>query len=114
MAEIRFFQLSPGWRWLVETMSELNFGAIENLCFRAGEPTVDPRPIVTREFLFSESVHSNERRAHLKDFILRKQVVQFISTLGELGTGTVNRLDVRHGLPHRIRVQEVQSAGRRQ
>jgi len=46
--------LSPARRRLVELMQEINYGRIERLEVRDGEPVFDPPPIVLRLFLFGK------------------------------------------------------------
>lgn len=112
MAELRLSQLPPTWQRMVETLSALEFGSIEALIVRAGEPVLDPPPIVNREFKFSEASSSSVRTDYPPDYLLRKQIVQLIETLEALGNATIDRLEVRHGLPHRIVVRDRQLLGR--
>ena len=44
--------LSPPRRRLIELMQQINFGRIESLLVRNGEPAFDPAPVVIREVKF--------------------------------------------------------------
>jgi hypothetical protein len=98
--------LSPAWRWLVELMQEIQFGAIENLHVQDGEPDLNRPPRVQREIVFGKenSVHP----AHVKaDFTLKAQHIELIEVLDRERKATVDRLVVQHGLPVRMTVADV-------
>jgi len=44
--------------------------------------------------------------AALRDFVLTAQLVEFFAWLDTLGDGVIERLEVQHGLPFRIVVEE--------
>ena len=113
MPEPRTSNLSPACRRLVETLARLGFGVIEGLQVRSGEPVFDPPPNIIREVRFSESTERTAPRPRSTDFVLCKQVVALLDTLRELGDGTIARLEVRHGLPHRILIPASSVEGRR-
>lgn len=113
IGNLRFSDLSPTWQRIVLTMSGLEFGVIEGLMVRGGEPVLDPPPTVIREIKFSETSSLSARSAHASDFLLRKQVVELVVTFSALGDETIDRLEVRHGLPHRIVMRDRQLLGRR-
>ena len=90
--------LSPARRRLVELMQNLNFGRVENLAVRAGEPVLDPPPNVVREHKFC-SENGPHREAGRSDYPLKSQVRDLMSLLDEVGDGTIAVLTVKHGLP---------------
>jgi hypothetical protein len=45
--------------------------------------------------------------AGLTDFALKSNVQDLLATFRTLGNGTVFRLEVKHGLPFRMQVEEV-------
>ncbi len=101
--------LSPQQRHLVELMQGINFGRIEGLVVRDGEPVFDPPPHVVREVKFGgENGPRHELEAD--DFALKSQVVELFAQLGRLGSGTVEQLEVKHGLPFRLSVKEAVQA----
>ena len=88
-------------------MQEINFGWIERLQVRQGEPVFGPQTRVVREIkLGGES----QPRPELErgDFVLKSQVVQLFEHLTTLGNGEVERLQVRHGLPFLMHIQGVE------
>jgi hypothetical protein len=98
--------LSPARRWLLELMQSINFGRIENMEVRGGEPVFDPLPYVVREIKLGADSGPRPEVA-LADFCLKAQVVDLWNRLDQLGTGTVEVLEVKHGLPFQIAVPEV-------
>lgn len=98
--------LSPARRRLLELMQSINFGRIEFMEVRGGEPVFDPQPHVVREIkLGADSGPRPE--VVLADFCLKAQVVDLWNRLDQLGTGTVELLEVKHGLPFQIVIPEV-------
>jgi len=97
--------LSGPRRGLLTLMQGLNFGRIEGLVVRSGEPVLDPAPRVVREVKFGAE---NGPRSELgaKDFTLKSQVVELFEHFDRLGDGTLERLEVKHGLPFRMIVEE--------
>jgi hypothetical protein len=100
--------LSPRRATLLELMQSVNFGRIENLLISGGEPVVDPRPVVVREIKFAGE---NGPRSELaaSDFLLKQQVVELFAFFDEMQDGTINVLEIKHGLPFRMIVTEVAS-----
>lgn len=91
---------------LLELMQSINFGRIEGLAILDGEPVLDPPPRVVREIKFGGE---NGPRAELdaSDFVLKSQVVELFQHLDELADGTIDVIEVKHGLPFRMIVTEV-------
>lgn len=90
-------------RHLLELMQNVNFGRIENLPVRGGQPVLDPPPRIVREIKIGGD---NGPRAELgaNNFVLKAQVVEFFEHLDRLGDGTVVMLEIKHGLPFRLMV----------
>ena len=97
--------LSPARRRLIELMQSINFGRLENLTVRGGEPTFDPPPRVVREVKFGAENGPRPESA-VGDFKLKAQVVDLCREFDRLGDGTVLTLEVKHGLPFRMLVSE--------
>lgn len=91
---------------LVEWMQRIDFGTIEYLVIREGEPVLDPRPRVIRDVKFGGENGPRPERA-LDDFVLKAQVLDLFAQLDSLSNGTISRLEVKHGLPFRMQVEEV-------
>lgn len=97
--------LSAARRQLVERLQQLNFGRIEGLLVRGGEPVFGPTTRVVREIKFGGD---NAPRAErdLDDFVIKAQVVELLRLLVEIGHGRIDVLEVKHGLPFRLIVAE--------
>jgi len=97
--------LSSARRRLLNLMQDLNFGRIERLVVLNGEPVFEPAPRVVREVKFGGE---NGPRPELGagDFALKAQVVELFERLDRLGDATLECLEVKHGLPFRMHVEE--------
>ena len=101
--------LSPGRKRLVELMQRVNFGRIEGLAVRDGEPAFDPPPRVVRKLKIGGDNGSRQEMSST-DFALRREVVELIEHLGRLSTGTVRCIEVKYGLPFLVEVEEMHQA----
>lgn len=98
--------LSPERARLVRLFQTINFGRIEELEIRNGEPQFSPPPRVFVEVkLDSEDGPRPESR--LSDFALRRPIDRFFAQVARLEDGTIERIEVRHGLPFRMIVEAV-------
>lgn len=98
--------LSPARRRLLELFQRLNFGRLESLAVRCGEPVCDPQPVLIREHKFGGE---NGPRPELTttDFLLKQQVVELFAFFDELHDGVIDVLEIKYGLPFRMIVKEV-------
>ena len=92
-------------RRLVELMQTINFGRIESLAVRGGDPVFDPKPRVVREIKFGGE-NGPRPETVTADFRLKAQVVDLFRELDHLRDGTVEVLEIKHGLPFRVFVAE--------
>jgi hypothetical protein len=91
-------ELSPGQRSLVELMHVHQFGRIQNMPVRDGQPILDSTVNVVRVArLGGES--DPLKLTNAEDFELKRQVRDLFDELARLENGTVIRLEFRHGLP---------------
>ena len=90
--------LSPARRRLVEILQRLNFGRVEGLEVRGGEPVLDPPPAVVREYKFAGE-NGPRPEAARADCRLKSQIGDLMHLLDEVGDGTIAVLSVKHGLP---------------
>ena len=97
--------LSAPRKRLVEMMATLNFGRIERLAVRGGDPVLDPPPRTVREVKFGGE-NGPRPEAGAVDFLLKAQVVDLFRHLDGLADGTVEVLEVKHGLPFRMLIAE--------
>jgi len=97
--------LSPGRRRLVEMMQRLNFGRIEDFEIRAGEPLFNPAPRVVQDIKIGGD-NGPRPESLFPDFLLKNQVVELFEHLDRLGDVTVSYIDVKHGLPFKLVVEQ--------
>jgi hypothetical protein len=97
--------LSPARRRLVELLQQLNFGRVKGLSVLDGDPVFDPPPRVVREVKFGGE-NGPRPEAAASDFPLKSQVVELFQHFDEIGDGTIDVLEVKHGLPFRMVVAE--------
>ena len=98
--------LSPARRRLVRLTQRLNFGRIEGLLVKGGQPVFDPPPRVVREVKFCAE-NGPRPEAAKADFALKAQVRELLDRLEAMGDGVVACIEVKHGLPFRMTVEEV-------
>ena len=94
---------SPKQR-LLRLFQAINFGRVEELEVRDGEPQFSPPPRVFVELKLDveNGVRPESRQ---ETFPLRSQVGRFFTQLSRLEDGTVECIDIRHGLPFRMVVE---------
>jgi hypothetical protein len=86
-------------------MQRINFGRIENLLVRDGEPILDdPTPQVFLEVKFGAENGPRPESAD-DDFALKAQVVDLFAHLDQLRNARVEVLTVKHGLPFAMHVE---------
>jgi hypothetical protein len=96
-------ELPAGRRRLVELMQQVNFGRIEGLAVRGGEPVLDPPPRVVREIKIGGQ-NGPRPESGREDFLLKDRLKELFAHLGALGDGAVEVLEVKHGLPFKLEV----------
>lgn len=105
MADRKSF-LSPSQQKLLTEMQRINYGRIEGLPVRRGEPVMDPPPRIVREIKFGGENGPRPEMA-MADFALKSQVRDLLAQLEALGDGMVACIEVQRGLPFRMTVEEV-------
>lgn len=96
--------LSPARRRVLELCQSINFGRIENLVIRDGEPVLDPLPLIHRDIKFGGE---NGPRPELStvDCCLKKEHIQLFALFDQNPNDTIERLEVQSGLPFRAILQ---------
>jgi len=102
--------LSAPQQRLVRLFQTINFGRIEELEIRNGEPRFNPAPRVLVELKLDRDDGPRPERS-LEQFQLLEQVVRFFDQLARLGDGTIECIEVRHGLPFRMVVEASPAEG---
>jgi hypothetical protein len=98
--------LSESHRKLVEMMQNLNFGRIEGLQIRDGEPVLEPAPRLIRDIKLGGENGPRPELGHL-DFALKSQVVELLEYFTELENCRIEVLEVKSGLPFRLVVEQL-------
>lgn len=86
-------------------MQQLNFGRIEDLRVRAGEPAFDPAPRIVRKVKLGGE-NGPRRETALPDFWLKQQTSEMLEAIAELGDGEILSIEVKHGLPFAMEVEQ--------
>lgn len=97
--------LSPARRQLLQVMQELNFGTIEGLAVRGGEPVLAGARVVRLLRFGGDNQPRPERWA--PDFSLQDEHRELFAELDRIGDGIVAALEVLHGLPRQMSVAEL-------
>jgi hypothetical protein len=101
----RKHHLSSPQKQIIEIMQAINFGRLEGLAVRDGEPVLDPLPRIVREIKFcAENSPRPEKRK--EDFVLKKQVRALFEFMDEMQNGVIVLIEVKHGLPFRMEFEE--------
>jgi hypothetical protein len=95
--DLTSFDLSPQWRALIELMWKLQFGRIENMIVRAGQPILDGAVTVVCVARLART--GGTKASSTDEFELKGQVRNLFDELARLENGRVIRLEFRHGLP---------------
>jgi hypothetical protein len=98
--------LSGSHRKLVEMMQKLNFGRIEGLQIRDGEPVFNPAPRFIRDIKLGGENGPRPELGRL-DFALKSQVVELLEHFTELQNCRIEVLEVKYGLPFRLVVEQL-------
>ena len=89
---------------LVRLCQTLNFGQIQSVPVRDGDPIFDPTPVVVMD---TKLYRDNKPRPELQlaDFELRDEVCRLMARLDSVKNGTIQRIEVLAGLPRRVVVE---------
>ncbi len=93
--------LSSGRKYLVELMQDINYGRIERLQIRGGEPVFDPPPIRLKLFLFGKQNGPNTSSKN-SGFALKKKVVELFEVFDREQSLSIHELVIDNGLPVRM------------
>jgi hypothetical protein len=96
--------LSPRQRLLIELLQENPFCRIEGLRILGGEPVFTPPPKLIRKLKMGID-NASRPEAGLSDFLLKKQTVDLLETITDLGNGEIRSIEVQHGLPLLVEIE---------
>jgi|ERR1051326_1612201 hypothetical protein len=96
-----FSQLSSPRKALVRLCQTTNYGYIRDLEVRNSDPVFSPPPLV----ILDVKLDTDEKRreeVELSDFALSAEVCRLLAQLDKIKNGTIERIDVREGIPRRV------------
>jgi hypothetical protein len=96
--------LNDPQRRLVEMLQNLNWGRIENLCVRGGEPTYEPAPRIIQTVKMGGQ-NGPRPEADLDEFWLKQPVIDLFQTIADLHEGKILVIEVKHGLPFAVQIE---------
>src|ERR1700682_2196257 len=97
--------LSAPRRRLLEAMQRLNFGRIEGLATRNGEPVFQPAPRIIQDIKIGGE-NGPRPELTIEDFALRSAVVELFDHLSRIGDGTLESVEVKYGMPFKLVVEQ--------
>ncbi|MFO0839076.1 MAG: hypothetical protein U1D55_11200 [Phycisphaerae bacterium] len=97
--------LSPPQRELLALFQRLNFGKIEQLIVRNGQPVFEPLPRIVREHKFGGE-NGPRPECALAEFSLKPQARELFDALADMRDGVIERIEIQRGLPFRMLVLE--------
>ncbi len=96
--------LSKAQSRLVELLQNQPFCRIECLKVRAGEPLFSPPPRVIQKLKMGAE-NGPRTESTLPDFWLKKQIIELLETIAELGEGEIRSIEIAHGLPLTVEIE---------
>jgi hypothetical protein len=97
--------LSAPRRRLLEVMQRLNFGRIEGLEIRNGEPVFQPASRIIQDIKIGGENGPRPELA-IEDFALRSSVIALFDHLSRIGDGTLESIEVKYGVPFKLVVEQ--------
>ncbi len=98
-------ELSPAQMRLIEMFQRLNFGRVEGLIVRGGQPVFKPAPRIVQKVKIGAE-NGPRPESTLRDFLLKQQTVEVLEVLDRIGDGQVHSIEIRNGLPVSMEVEE--------
>jgi hypothetical protein len=89
---------------LVELLQNLNFGRIEGLRVKAGEPTFEPAPRLIQKLKMGGE-NGPRRETVLPDFWLKAQTIEMLEAIARIGDGQVLAIEVKNGLCFSVEIE---------
>lgn len=98
-------QLSEARQWIVERCQRINFGRI-TFQVRAGQPDLDEPCRIRRTVKLAGGDNGPRPESGLTDFELRREHIALLTTLRHTRDGAYVTVDVRHGLPFIVEIEQ--------
>lgn len=97
--------LSPPRQRLLALFREINFGRIEGLHIRGGEPELAAQTRIIRTVTFGRE-SGTSLASMTDDWELKRPMLELFEQFDAIGDGVIARLDVKAGLPCFMAVEE--------
>ena len=98
---LRFSDLSGHRQQLVRLCQATNYGQIQGLELRDGEPVVDPEPIVWIDVKLGVDEGARPE-PHSADFTLQNEICGLMAGLDQIHNGVIDKIEIRAGIPRRL------------
>ncbi len=98
--------LSTPQQRLIETLQKTNYGRIEGLRIRNGEPILDPSPRIVRDVKLGAADAGSRPELESGDFALKREHIELFEQLRRLGDGSIECLVVKGGLPFLLTLEQ--------
>jgi hypothetical protein len=89
---------------LVELLQRLNFGRVEELHIRNGEPVFDPAPRIIQKLKMGGE-NGPRPEAALQDFLLKHQTIEMLQAIADLGDGKILAIECKNGLCFSLEIE---------
>jgi hypothetical protein len=98
--------LSTLQQQLLGTLQKTNYGRIEGLRVRDGQPVFDPAPRIIKDVKLGSAESGARPELESSDFALKREHIELFEQLRHFGNGTVECIEVKGGLPFRLMVEQ--------
>ena len=98
---VRLSDLSAPRQALIRLCQFTNYGQIQSFEIRDCDPVLTPTPSVLVE-LKLDGDEEPRLEVGLADFIVRAEICQLLAHFDELKNGSIERIEVRGGIPRRV------------
>jgi hypothetical protein len=98
--------LSTQQKRLLETLQRTNYGRIEGLRIRGGQPIFDPPPRVVKDVKLGATDIGARPELESGDFALKREHIELFEQFRNLGNGTIDCLVVKGGLPFLLTLEQ--------
>lgn len=97
--------LSNPRKQLFKLLHDVYYGIIENLVIKDGEPVLDPRPRVIRKIKLGGD-NGPKPFVPSATYFSNRAVADLLSFLDGCGSGEIRSLEVQHGRPFQMFVED--------
>jgi hypothetical protein len=97
-------RMTPPRQRLVDLVGEIQFGRIENLQIRGGDPAFDPPPTVIRVLKLSAAGSNSGTPA--SDQTRRRAFAELFAHFARMRDGTIEKIQIANGLPMFAEIEE--------